>query len=168
MFEIRFRSEVINIRWTIPYYDLLVELILQRQLIGLARDLRGVAFAFNTKISYMMLFDWLYPTYTPILIQALELWYHEPVVTTPVLKLFAEIAQNRSVGGSTCAKYINFTSSKNILTPTLVLKCIAFISDLSGYNSMCHHLMEFFYSGRLVKSLLVMVCTLYSLLVQVT
>ena len=33
----------------------------QRHLIGLARDLRGVAFAFNTKISYMMLFDWLYP-----------------------------------------------------------------------------------------------------------
>ncbi len=33
----------------------------QRQLIGLARDLRGVAFAFNTKVSYMMLFDWMYP-----------------------------------------------------------------------------------------------------------
>ena len=28
---------------------------------GLARDLRGVAFAFNTKTSYMMFFDWMYP-----------------------------------------------------------------------------------------------------------
>ncbi len=36
-------------------------LLLQRHLIGLARDLRGVAFAFNTKVSYMMLFDWMYP-----------------------------------------------------------------------------------------------------------
>ena len=37
--------------------------LFQRQLIGLARDLRGIAFAFNTKISYMMLFDWLYPSF---------------------------------------------------------------------------------------------------------
>ena len=34
---------------------------LQRTLIGLARDLRGIAFAFNTRTSYMMLFDWMYP-----------------------------------------------------------------------------------------------------------
>jgi exportin-7 len=31
-----------------------------------------------------------------VLIRALELWYHDPAVTTPVLKLFAELAQNRS------------------------------------------------------------------------
>ncbi|UYV75245.1 XPO7 [Cordylochernes scorpioides] len=65
-------------------------------MIGLARDLRGLAFAFNTKASYMMLFDWIYPTYTPILHKAVELWYHKPEVTTPVLKLFAELVQNRS------------------------------------------------------------------------
>ncbi|XP_064599682.1 exportin-7-like [Liolophura sinensis] len=68
----------------------------KRSLIGLARDLRGVAFAFNTKASYMMLFDWIYPSYTPILQRAIELWYHDPSVTTPVLKLMAELAQNRS------------------------------------------------------------------------
>ena len=33
----------------------------KKALIGLARDLRGLAFAFNTKPSYMMLFDWMYP-----------------------------------------------------------------------------------------------------------
>ncbi|XP_066147042.1 exportin-7 isoform X1 [Euwallacea fornicatus] len=68
----------------------------KKALIGLARDLRGLAFSFNTKISYMMLFDWIYPNYTPILLRAIELWYHEPQVTTPVLKLFAELVQNRS------------------------------------------------------------------------
>ena len=31
------------------------------------------------------------------MIRALELWYHDPAVTTPVLKLFAELAQNRSL-----------------------------------------------------------------------
>uniref|UniRef100_T1JH36 Gamma-tubulin complex component 2 n=1 Tax=Strigamia maritima TaxID=126957 RepID=T1JH36_STRMM len=68
----------------------------KKALVGLARDLRGIAFAFNTKTSYMMLFDWIYPTYTPILQRAIELWYHDPVITTPVLKLMAELVQNRS------------------------------------------------------------------------
>ncbi|PSN46003.1 Exportin-7 [Blattella germanica] len=68
----------------------------KKALIGLARDLRGLAFAFNTKTSYMMLFDWIYPNYTPILLHAVDLWYHDPQVTTPVLKLFAELVQNRS------------------------------------------------------------------------
>lgn len=29
---------------------------------GLVRDLRGIAFAFNAKTSFMMLFDWMYPS----------------------------------------------------------------------------------------------------------
>ncbi|XP_026676382.1 exportin-7-like [Diaphorina citri] len=50
----------------------------------------------NTKTSYMMLFDWIYPVYTPIFLAAVERWYAEPEVTTPILKLFAELVQNRS------------------------------------------------------------------------
>ena len=68
----------------------------RKTVIGLARDLRGIAFAFNTKISYMMFFDWIYPAYTPILHRAVEIWYNDPQVTTPILKLFAELVQNRS------------------------------------------------------------------------
>ena len=49
-------------------------------MIGLSRDLRGIAFAFNTKISYMMFFDWIYPAYTPILHRAVEIWYNDPQV----------------------------------------------------------------------------------------
>lgn len=33
----------------------------QRTLVGLVRDLRGIAFAFNAKTSFMMLFEWMYP-----------------------------------------------------------------------------------------------------------
>lgn len=33
----------------------------KKALIGIARDLKGLAYAFNTKSSYMMLFDWMYP-----------------------------------------------------------------------------------------------------------
>uniref|UniRef100_A0A8C4LU20 RAN binding protein 17 n=1 Tax=Equus asinus asinus TaxID=83772 RepID=A0A8C4LU20_EQUAS len=67
-----------------------------RMLIGLARDLRGIAFALNTKTSYTMLFDWMYPAYLPILQRAVEQWYGEPACTTPILKLMAELMQNRS------------------------------------------------------------------------
>nr|KAF6448537.1 RAN binding protein 17 [Rousettus aegyptiacus] len=68
----------------------------KRMLIGLARDLRGIAFALNTKTSYTMLFDWMYPAYLPILQRAVERWYGEPACTTPILKLMAELMQNRS------------------------------------------------------------------------
>ncbi|KAK3095971.1 hypothetical protein FSP39_021507, partial [Pinctada imbricata] len=76
----------------------------KRTLIGLARDLRGIAFAFNTRttniIAHTQLRSFLnkdsYPMYTPILHQAVELWCHDPAVTTPVLKLMAELAQSRS------------------------------------------------------------------------
>ena len=69
---------------------------MRKTVIGLARDLRGVAFAFNTKVlhyshsdislslntqtSYMMLFDWIYPTYTPVMQRAVEIWYQDPQV----------------------------------------------------------------------------------------
>ena len=55
-------------------------------MIGLSRDLRGIAFAFNTKVSYMMLFDWIYPQYTPILQRAVEIWYNDPQVWTTLLE----------------------------------------------------------------------------------
>uniref|UniRef100_U3JFX0 Exportin 7 n=1 Tax=Ficedula albicollis TaxID=59894 RepID=U3JFX0_FICAL len=63
----------------------------KRTLVGLVRDLRGIAFAFNAKSSFMMLFEWIYPSYMPILQRAIELWYHDPACTTPVLKLMAEL-----------------------------------------------------------------------------
>jgi len=50
----------------------------RKLVIGLARDLRGIVFAF--KVSYMMLFDWIYPAYTPILHRAVEIWYNDPEV----------------------------------------------------------------------------------------
>ena len=68
----------------------------KKGLIGLARDLRGLDTAFNTKTTYMMLFDWIYPTYTGVLVRGVEIWSHDPQVTTPVLKLFAELVQNKS------------------------------------------------------------------------
>lgn len=69
---------------------------LKRTLIGLCRDLRGIAFAFNSRFSYKLLFDWIYPAYTGLLLEALQLWFHDPAITTPILKLMAELVLNRS------------------------------------------------------------------------
>lgn len=44
----------------------------------------------------MSIIIYRYPDYTPILIRAVELWAHDPAVTTPVLKFFSELVQNRS------------------------------------------------------------------------
>ncbi|PIN99540.1 hypothetical protein AB205_0221830 [Aquarana catesbeiana] len=38
----------------------------------------------------------IYPAYMPILQRALELWFHDPACTTPILKLMAELVHNRS------------------------------------------------------------------------
>ena len=37
-----------------------------------------------------------YPNYTRILLKALDVWYYDPAVTSPVLKLMAELVLNRS------------------------------------------------------------------------
>jgi exportin-7 len=65
-------------------------------LVGLARDLRGLTFAFNSRLSYLQLFDWIYPRYLQLFTKAVELWFNEAFVTTAILKLVAELVQNRS------------------------------------------------------------------------
>jgi hypothetical protein len=42
--------------------------------IGLFRDLRGIATATNSRRTYGMLFDWLYPAHFPTILACLEAW----------------------------------------------------------------------------------------------
>lgn len=46
--------------------------------------------------SFLIPFCISYPRYTPIIHRAIDLWFHDPQVTTPVLKIVAELVQNRS------------------------------------------------------------------------
>jgi len=46
-------------------------------------------------ISLIVIFSY-YADYLPILLRAMELWAHDPAVTTPVLKLFAELVHCRT------------------------------------------------------------------------
>ena len=37
-----------------------------------------------------------YPNYIELFLQGVQLWYHDPLVAIPVLRLFSELVQNRS------------------------------------------------------------------------
>ena len=48
---------------------------LRRSLVGLCRDVRGVALAFHSRNTYMLLFDWLYPSLCLLLTYSLLLTF---------------------------------------------------------------------------------------------
>ncbi|OAY80306.1 Exportin-7 [Ananas comosus] len=64
--------------------------------IGLMRDLRGIAMATNSRRTYGLLFDWLYPAHMPLLLKAISHWSDVPEVTTPLLKFMAEFVLNKA------------------------------------------------------------------------
>ncbi|KAK4410871.1 Exportin-7-B [Sesamum angolense] len=49
-------------------------------LIGLMRDLRGIAMATNSRRTYGLLFDWIYPAHMPILLRGISHWADTPEV----------------------------------------------------------------------------------------
>ena len=51
-------------------------------LVGVLRDLRGVAQSLHNRRTYLMLFDCLFPSHFPLLVRAAEVWHAEPAVTT--------------------------------------------------------------------------------------
>ncbi|GAB4820934.1 hypothetical protein N2152v2_007980 [Parachlorella kessleri] len=68
----------------------------QETVIGLFRDLRGVATATNSRRTFGMLFDWLYPAHFPAVLACLEAWADVPEVTTALLKFMAEFVLNKT------------------------------------------------------------------------
>ncbi|XP_038711145.1 exportin-7 isoform X2 [Tripterygium wilfordii] len=65
-------------------------------LIGLMRDLRGIAMATNSRRTYGFLFDWLYPARMSLLLKGISHWTDTPEVTTPLLKFMAEFVLNKA------------------------------------------------------------------------
>eukprot|EP00048_Salpingoeca_helianthica_P001319 m.48425 g.48425 ORF g.48425 m.48425 type:complete len:1073 (+) comp11378_c0_seq3:31-3249(+) len=64
--------------------------------IGLARDLRGIASACTNKSAFSLLFDWLYPNFFTVIVQCMEVWRGHPDVVNPILKFFCEVVQNNN------------------------------------------------------------------------
>ncbi|KAE9603461.1 hypothetical protein Lalb_Chr11g0061181 [Lupinus albus] len=69
---------------------------IKHALIGLMRDLRGIAMATNSRRTYGLLFDWLYPAHMPLLLKGISHWTDSPEVTTPLLKFMAEFVLNKA------------------------------------------------------------------------
>ncbi|KAI3982347.1 hypothetical protein MKX01_037880 [Papaver californicum] len=65
-------------------------------LIGLMRDLRGITMATNSRRTYGLLFDWLYPTRMALVLRGISRWSDTPEVTTPLLKFMAEFVLNKA------------------------------------------------------------------------
>ena len=65
-------------------------------LIGLFRDLRGIASSANSRRTYGLLFDWMYPRHTGLLLRAMENFADDPQVSTPLLKFVAEFVLNKT------------------------------------------------------------------------
>lgn len=63
---------------------------------GLFRDLRGVVSATASRRTYCMFFDWVYPQHMPLWLAAMETFADSPDVADPLLKLLAELVQNRT------------------------------------------------------------------------
>lgn len=70
--------------------------LVKYSLIGLMRDLRGIAMATNSRRTYGLLFDWLYPSRMPLLLRGISHWADTPEVTTPLLKFMAEFVLNKA------------------------------------------------------------------------
>lgn len=66
--------------------------------IGVLRDLRGVAATMSNRKSYAMFFDWIHDAHTPVLLRICEVFSEAgaPDVTNPLLKLYAEFVNNKS------------------------------------------------------------------------
>jgi len=65
-------------------------------LVGVLRDLRGVVSACGSRRTYTLFFNWVYPAFTPVFQRAAVTFFHLPEVTTPLLKLYAELVYNKA------------------------------------------------------------------------
>ncbi|GMI27904.1 hypothetical protein TeGR_g12485 [Tetraparma gracilis] len=73
-------------------------------LIGVLRDLRGIASSLHNRRTYGLLFDTLFPAHFPLFVRIAEVWFDEPAVTTSLLKFIHEFVYNK-------ANRVNFDQS---------------------------------------------------------
>ena len=58
--------------------------------------LRGIVGACSNRRTYGLFFDWIYPEFTPLLQRVMAVYHDAPEVTTPLLKLYAELVYNKA------------------------------------------------------------------------
>lgn len=76
----------------------------RRPLVGLFRDLRGVASSLHNRRTYSMLFDILHPQHLPLLAKVADTWHDQPDVIISLLRFMQEFCHNK-------ANRVNFDQS---------------------------------------------------------
>jgi exportin-7 len=76
----------------------------RRPLIGVFRDLRGVAASLHNRRTYGLLFELLHPNHLPLLAKAADIWHDQPDVIISVLRFLHEFCHNK-------ANRVNFDQS---------------------------------------------------------
>ncbi|WKY12819.1 hypothetical protein Q1695_003985 [Nippostrongylus brasiliensis] len=111
--------ELTAIMTTQNYTGTVTQEELKRVVVGLCRDLRGVAVACTTKNLFQIVFDWLYPDMFNIMMRAVEEWSSCPEVMTPIFRLLAELCQNRQqrlkFEMSSCSAVLLFKEASKII-----------------------------------------------------
>lgn len=111
---------------TIPSY---AEEQVKKAVIGLARDIRGIAAAFVSRQSYNFLWFWLYRNnYTLMFVKSLELWPTDYRISVTVLKMLGELCNNKS--------------SRICFEPGFADGYILFKEATKAFCTYCHHLLE--------------------------
>lgn len=76
----------------------------RRPIIGVFRDLRGIAASLHNRRTYGMLFDLLHPQHLPLFSKVAEVWFDQPDVIISVLRFMQEFCHNK-------ANRVNFDQS---------------------------------------------------------
>jgi exportin-7 len=64
-------------------------------MIGIMRDFRGIVMGTTNRRAYTLFFDWFYPDFVGILVQAVQIWGNCQQVMIPLLKFVAELVFNK-------------------------------------------------------------------------
>ena len=99
-------------------------------LIGVLRDLRGIASSLHNRRTYFFLFDNLFPKHFPLLVRIAETWFDEPAVTTSLLKFMQEFVYNK-------ANRVNFDQSSP--NGILLFRTTSAVVCAYANNSLAHH-----------------------------
>ncbi|KAF9361320.1 hypothetical protein BGX34_007211 [Mortierella sp. NVP85] len=93
-FQFQGRSELSeeDIRVSLqPVHKPIISLIL----LGVFKDLRGFVAGISNRKQYNLFFEWFYPTYTPIVFRAIDIWHRDKLSIT-ILRFWHEFCTNKS------------------------------------------------------------------------
>ncbi|GJJ68840.1 exportin-7 [Entomortierella parvispora] len=87
-------------------------------LLGMFKDLRGFVTSITNRRQFTLFFEWFYPTYTPIVLRAIELWPQDELGIA-TLRFWHEFATNKSnrvtFDSSSANGILLFRETSNIL-----------------------------------------------------